>query len=73
MSKKEISRLEGERRRRKLQLKKVAHDLGMVKQQLNAIEKNRRTVDSKLAFKIADYYSKPVEELFKATRFEARS
>ncbi|WP_255285982.1 helix-turn-helix transcriptional regulator [Bacillus wiedmannii] len=70
---KDISRLESERLRRKLKLKQVAEDLGIVKQQLNAIEKNRRTVSPELAVKIANYYSKPVEDFFLPTRFETRS
>ncbi len=70
---KDISRLESERLSRKLKLKQVAEDLGIVKQQLNAIEKNRRTVSPELAVKIANYYSKPVEDFFLPTRFETRS
>ncbi|MEH6891189.1 helix-turn-helix transcriptional regulator [Bacillus sp. JJ864] len=65
--------MESERLRRKLKLKQVAEDLGIVKQQLNAIEKNRRTVSPELAVKIANYYSKPVEDFFLPTRFETRS
>jgi putative transcriptional regulator len=70
---KDISRLESERLSRKLKQKQVAEDLGIVKQQLNAIEKNRRTVSPELAVKIANYYSKPVEDFFLPTRFETRS
>lgn len=70
---KDISRLESERLSRKLKLKQVAEDLGILKQQLNAIEKNRRTVSPELAVKIANYYSKPVEDFFLPTRFETRS
>lgn len=70
---KDISRLESERLSRKLKLKQVAEDLGILKQQLNAIEKNRRTVSPQLAVKIANYYSKPVEDFFLPTRFETRS
>jgi plasmid maintenance system antidote protein VapI len=44
--------LESERLSRKLKLKQVAEDLGIVKQQLNAIEKNRRTVSPELAVKL---------------------
>ncbi|PDY08118.1 transcriptional regulator [Bacillus pseudomycoides] len=62
-----------ERLRKKLKQKQVADDLGITKQQLNAIEKSRRTVSPELALKIANYYSKPVEEFFLPTRFETRS
>ncbi|EOP32324.1 helix-turn-helix transcriptional regulator [Bacillus thuringiensis] len=73
MEEKTISRLEEERLKKDLLLKNVAKDLGVVPQLLNAIEKNRRSVSSELAFKIANYYSKPVEYFFMATRFETRS
>ncbi len=64
MEEKSTSRLEDERRKKGLRLKDVAKDLGIVPQLLNAIEKNRRSVSSQLALKIANYYSKPVEYFF---------
>ncbi|WP_257130423.1 helix-turn-helix transcriptional regulator [Bacillus pseudomycoides] len=70
---KNLSRLEVERLKKKLKQRQVAEDLGIVKQQLNAIEKGKRTVSPELAFKIANYYSKPVEDFFLPTRFETRS
>ncbi|MGG0454520.1 helix-turn-helix domain-containing protein [Bacillus mycoides] len=73
LGEKSTNGLEDERRKRDLRLKDVAKDLGIVPQLLNAIEKNRRSISSQLALKIADYYSKPVEYFFVAIRFETRS
>lgn len=45
----------------------VAEKLGITRQMLGAIEKGSRTPSLGLAFKIADYYGVPVDDLFRET------
>jgi putative transcriptional regulator len=71
---KDISRLESERLSRKLKLKQVAEDLGIVKQQLNAIEKTGvNSVSPELAVKLQITIQNQSKIFFLPTRFETRS
>ena len=43
---------------------KMAKDLQITRQTINAIEKNRYNPSLELALKLIDYYNVPIEELF---------
>ncbi len=50
----------------------LAKDLGVTRQTINAIEKRKYDPSLNLAFKIADYFEKSIEEIFEYNKEEAK-
>ncbi|PEN95074.1 transcriptional regulator [Bacillus cereus] len=67
-----ISIIKNIRNEQGMLLKKVAADLNLNKSVLQAIESGRKSTIAERAHSIADFYNRPVEELFIPTYYRAR-